>query len=187
MYTAADLRKGLKVEIDGAPYAITEFSFNKPGKGQSIYSCKLRNLLTGTSTVKQYRSADKIDKAEMNERKLHYSYKEGDDFVFMDENYDQISLTADNLGDGRYFLGENMEVSVLFHRDRPIEVTLPTFVEKIIVHTEPGARGDTANNVLKPAKIESGFELQIPLFVNQGDLVRIDTRTGTYVDRVSKG
>ncbi len=187
MYSASDLRKGLKIEIDGQPWVVTEFSFLKPGKGQAIYNCKLKNMITGTTMNKSYRSNDKMGKPQLDVKTVQYSYQEGDNYIFMDENYEQIELGADILGDSRYFLVEDIEVEILFHNDMPIEVTLPTFIEKEIVYTEPGARGDTATNVLKPAKIEGDYEIQVPLFINQGDIVKIDTRTGEYADRVSKG
>jgi elongation factor P len=186
MYSASDLRKGLKVEIDGAPYIITDFNFVKPGKGQAIYTCKLKNLANGSTLTRSYRSNDKIDKPELSQRTLVYSYQDGDQYVFMDENYAQVVMSPDELGDARYFLVEDIEVEALYHQGRPIEVTLPTFVEKEIVYTEPGVRGDTATNVMKPGKIDTGYEVAIPLFVNQGDIVKIDTRTGAYADRVLK-
>jgi len=185
MYTASDLRKGLKIEMDGQPYAITEFNFNKPGKGQAIYTCKLRNLVSGTTMTKQFRSADKIDKPELENKTLQYSYQEGDRYVFMDENFEQIMVSAEVLGDRRYFLTENMSVEVLYHNGKPLEVTLPNFVEKTIEYTEPGVRGDTATTVQKTAQLDNGYELQVPLFINTGDRIRIDTRTGAYVERVS--
>lgn len=186
MYSASDLRKGLKVEIDGSPYVITEFNFMKPGKGQAIYNCKLKHMVNGNTLSKSYRSNDKIDKPELEEKTLQYSYPDGDEYVFMDKNYEQVSIAQEVLGDGRFFLVEDISVDVLFHNGQPIEVTLPNFVEKEIVHAEPGARGNTATNVLKPATVEGGYEVQVPLFVNEGDIARIDTRTGEYVDRVRK-
>ena len=188
MYNVSDLRKGLKIEIDGDPYIVADFQFVKPGKGQALYRCKIRNLVSGGTIDKTYRAAEKIDKPDLHERALLYSYQDGDNYVFMDgETYDQVTITPDVLGDQRHFLVEDMEVSMLFHNARVIEVTLPNFVEKTIVETEPGARGDTATNVTKPAKVEGDYEIAVPLFVNEGDLVRIDTRTGKYADRVSKG
>ena len=187
MYTASDLRKGLKIEIDGDPYIITDFSFSKPGKGQAIYNCRMRNLISGSSLSRSYRSNDKIEKPQLEERKLHFVYMDGEQYVFMDENYEQTSISASVLGDLRYFLSDNLEVEVLFHNAKPIEVTLPTFVTKAIVQTEPGARGNTATNVMKPAKLDSGYVIQVPLFINEGDIIKIDTRTGGYADRVSKG
>ncbi len=188
MYTASDLRKGLKIEIDGAPCVITDFQFVKPGKGQALYRCKIKNLITGATVDKTYRAVEKIDKPNLEQRELIYSYQDGDHYVFMDSTtYEQIQLDADVLGDQRFFLVEDMEVEMLFHNNNPIEVTLPFFVEKEIVETEPGVRGDTATNVMKPAKIDNGYELSVPLFINQGDRIRIDTRTGKYADRISKG
>lgn len=185
MYSASDLRKGLRVEIDGAPYIITEFNFVKPGKGASIYNCKLKNLVTGSTLSKSYRSNDKIDEAKLEERTMRYSYQDGDNYVFIDKNFEQLSVSADVLGDSRFFLVEEAEVDILLHNDRPIGVELPTFVEKEIKETEPGFRGNPATNVLKPAKIEGGYVIQVPLFINQGDVIKIDTRTGMYSDRVS--
>ncbi|MDD4872782.1 MAG: elongation factor P [Kiritimatiellae bacterium] len=186
MYAVGDLRKGLKIEIEGVPYLVTEFSFLKPGKGQAVYTCRLKNLLTGSTMTKSYRSNESFGEPNIEEKKLRYSYKEGEDFVFVDENYEQVSISAEVLGNSKYFLSEDMPVEVLFYNGQPIEVTLPFFIEKKIIHTEPGARGNTATNVFKPAKIEGDFEIHVPLFINQGDIVRIDTRTGEYVDRVSK-
>jgi elongation factor P len=185
MFSASDLRKGLKIEIEGVPWVITEFTFTKPGKGQALYNCKMKNLLTGTTMQKTYRSVEKIDKPQLEQKNLQYSYQDGDQFVFMDENYEQLMLGPDVMGDAHRLLVEDIEVEVLFHNGKPIEVTLPNFVEKTILYTEPGARGDTATNVLKPAKIENDYEIQVPIFLNEGDKVKIDTRTGKYVERVS--
>jgi elongation factor P len=186
MYTSSDLRKGLKVELDGQPYIITEFQFTKPGKGQAIYTCRLKNMLTGLTVVKQYRSNEKFEKPALTESKLVYSYAEGDHYVFMDSDYAQVIIEADALGNNRYFLKEDTEVDVLFYNGRPVDVTLPTFVEMKIEQTEPGARGNTATNVMKPAVVGGGYEIPVPLFVNEGDVIRVDTRTGEYVDRVLK-
>lgn len=184
MFSASDLRKGLKIEIDGHPYVITEYTFTKPGKGQSIYSCRIKSMLDGSTQIKQYRSNDKLDKPQLEEKTLVYSYKDGDHYVFMDENYEQVMISEDVIGDQRYFLKEEIEVSILFHNDSAIGVELPIFVEREIIHTEPGARGNTATNVMKPATIEGGYEVQVPLFVNEGEVIKIDTRDGTYSERV---
>jgi elongation factor P len=186
MYTASDLRKGLRVQLDGQPYLITEFNFNKPGKGQAIYFCRMRNMLTGVSTTKTYRSNDVIDKPDLSERSMTYSYAESDHYVFLDSDYEQVLISGEVLGDARFFLIEDIKVDVLFFNNQPVAVTLPTFVEKRVVYTEPGARGNTATNVQKPAKLDGGFEVAVPLFVNEGDVVRIDTRTYEYADRVAK-
>lgn len=186
MYNASDLRKGLKIEIEGVPYEIVEFNFVKPGKGQAVYTCKMKNLISGSTLTKNYRSNDKMDEPALEDKTLAYSYANKDMFVFLDENYEQVSISGDALGVNRHFLSEDMEVEVMFHNGSPIEVKLPNFVEKTIVHTEPGVRGNTATNVTKPAQIEGGYEIQVPLFVNENDVARIDTRTGEYVDRVRR-
>ncbi len=187
MYNASDLRKGLKIEMDGVPFVVTEFNFVKPGKGQALYVCKLKNMISGGTVSKTFRSNDKIDKPDMEQKTLRYSYAEGDDCVFLDEDYNQITVPAAVLGDQRYFLSEDMAVEVVIYNGEPVDVTLPTFVEKTIVETEPGVRGNTATNVMKEARIEGGFALQVPLFINTGDIVKIDTRTSAYADRISKG
>ncbi len=188
-YDVSDLRKGLKIELDGDPYLVTEFDFCKPGKGQAIYRCKLRNMISGGTTDKSFRSGDRIDTPDLVERTLNYSYDEGDGvYVFIDPNSSEdFRIEESILGRNKYFLDDDMECTVLFFNNRPIEITLPYFVEKVIAETEPGVRGDTATNVTKPAKIENGYEISVPLFVNAGDVVRIDTRTGDYSDRVRKG
>ena len=187
MYNASDLRKGRKIEIDGEPYIVTNFDFCKPGKGQSLYRCKLKNMLTGSTMDRTFRSVDKLGKPDLSERDMIYSYADGPDYVFMDaKTYEEVRLSEKHLSDQKHFLIDNMECTILFFRDQPVEVTLPTFIEKAITSTEPGARGDTATNVTKPASVDNGYELQVPIFVNEGDVVRIDTRTGGYSERVSK-
>ena len=184
MLTASDLRKGLRIEIDGAPYIVTEFNFLKPGKGASIYNCKLKHMITGATLNRSYRSNDSFQEPNLEERTTRFSYVEGDQYVFMDKNFEQLNVNAEVLGNSRFFLIEEIEVMILIHNGRPIGVELPTFVEKEIIETEPGYRGNTATNVLKSAKIVGGYEIQVPLFINQGDVVKIDTRTGGYGDRV---
>ena len=186
MYTTSDLKKGLKVELDGVPFTIVDLHFQKPGKGQAVYTCKLKNLLTGNVLTKTYRSGASIEEAGLEERTLVYSYADGPQHVFMDENYEQVEIGRERLGDAVRFLAEDMEVTFLYHRGKIIEVNLPNFVEKRVVATEPGARGNTATNVLKPATVEGGHVAQVALFINEGDIVKIDTRTGEYVERVRK-
>ena len=188
-YDVSDLRKGLKIELEGYPYLVTEFDFCKPGKGQAIYRCKLRNMINGNTTDTAFRSGDAIGTPDLEERTLNYSYDGGDGFyIFTDaQTYDEVRIGDDVLGRNKFFLDDDMECQVLFYQGKPIDITLPFFVEKVIAETEPGVRGDTATNVTKPARIENGYEISVPLFVNAGDLVRIDTRTGEYSDRVKKG
>ena len=187
MYTSSNLRKGLKIEIDDHPWVITEFEFCKPGKGQALYRCKLKNMITAITMDRTFRANDKFEKAVLDERDCIYSYNDGDNYIFSDnETYEEIYIKASVLGEKTYFLIENAECKILLHKNRPIDVTLPTFIEKKIANTEPGVRGDTATNVTKTAKLDNGYEIQVPLFVNNGDMIKIDTRTGEYSERISK-
>ena len=187
MYEVSDLKKGLKIEIEGEPYEVVDFEFHKPGKGQAIYRCKLKNMFTGATIEKNYRSSDKIAKAELVETDMIFSYVENDKYVFLDaETFEQVLVDADLLGQKKNFLNPDTECKILFYKDTPLDVSIPVFVEAKIAKTEPGARGDTATNTTKPAYLENGYEINVPLFVNEGDLVKIDTRTGDYSERVSK-
>ena len=189
MYTASDLRKGLKIELDGVPYEVVEYNFVKPGKGQAMYKCRIKNLITKTTQDRTFREVDQIGKPDLEQRTVSFSYFDGHNYVFTDpKTFEEFSLDEATLGDARYFLSDDVEVSLLFHNGRVISLEfVKPFVEKQVVETEPGVRGDTATNVTKPAKIDSGYELRVPLFINVGDWIRIDTRTGEYTDRVSKG
>jgi elongation factor P len=186
MYSASDLRKGLKIELEGVPFEITEFQFVKPGKGAAMYKCRIRNMITGGTQDRTFREVEKIGKPDIYSRELVYTYNHGSTFTFSDpETYEEVEISADTIGDKKWFLIEEMHVDILFFNGKPIEFNLPVFVEKEIIDTEPGFRGDTANNVTKPAKLDNGYELQVPIFINPGDIVRVDTRTGKYADRVS--
>ena len=188
MYNASDLKKGLKIEIEGDPCVITHFEFSKPGKGQALYRCKIKNLLSGNTFDKTYRSVDKIDRCDLMSRDFTFSYMDAEQYVFSDnQTYEEAYVDQAVLGNQANFIVDDMQVEILFHNDRALEVTLPNFIEMTISETEPGARGDTATNVQKPAKLENGYELAVPIFINEGDLIRIDTRTGEYADRISKG
>lgn len=188
MYSASDLKKGLKIEIDGDPCMITNFEFSKPGKGQALYRCKIKNLVTGNQFDKTYRSVEKIKRCSLMSRDFTFSYFDGENYVFSsNETYEEETLGAELLGDLKHFITDDMKVEILFHNDRALDITLPNFVEMEISETEPGARGDTATNVMKPAKLSNGSEINVPIFINEGDIVRVDTRTGTYSDRISKG
>ena len=187
MIGTSDLRKGIKLKIDGAPHVVTDFNFTKPGKGQAVYRCKLKNMLTGNSFDKSWRSGDKMEKADLRSGSLIYSYLDGEEYVFMDpKSYEQTYISEKTIGDQKYFLIDDAECEVLYFEGKAIEVSLPNFVVKEITYTEPGAKGDTATNVLKPAQIDSGYEVNVPLFINEGDFIKIDTRTGEYSERVKK-
>lgn len=185
MLESGDLRKGLKLEIDGAPYIITQFEFVKPGKGQALYKCRLKNMLTGAQFDRTYRSGEKFNEAQMEEIEMEYLYAEGERYCFMNtKNYEQEYLTAEQVGENVHLLKENIFCNVLFFQERAIGVTLPIFVELKIVKADPWVKGDTASGDSKPATLETGYVLQIPPFVEEGETIRIDTRTGQYVERV---
>jgi elongation factor P len=185
MYTSSDLKKGLKIEIDATPWVITEFDFSKPGKGQAIYNCKLKNMITGTTMNRSFRSNDKFDKPELMQTSLRFSYENAGHYIFMNDDYEEIDVDTGVLGQNKYFLVDDMEVSALIYNERVIEVELPNLVERAVVSCDVGAKGNTAaGKVMKPAQVEGGYELQVPLFINEGDTIRIDTRTGEYNDRV---
>ncbi|MGA1194177.1 MAG: elongation factor P [Kiritimatiellia bacterium] len=185
-YSASDLRKGLKIEVEGIPYEITEFQFVKPGKGAAMYKCRIRNMITGGTQDRTFREVEKIGKPDIMSRELVYTYESAGNYVFSDpETYEEVEISADAIGERKWYLKEEMHVDILFFNGKPIDFDLPVFVEREVVETEPGFRGDTANNVTKPAKLENGYEVQVPIFINEGDIVRIDTRTGKYADRVS--
>ena len=187
MYSASDLRKGLKIQIDGEPYIITEFEFSKPGKGQALYRCKMRNMISGNQFTNTYRSNDKFEKADLAERNMQYLYNQDDEYHFMDtENYEQLFLSGEQMGDNVNFLVDNMEVQVLFFGDRPIDISLPIFVNLEVTQADPWARGDTSGTDTKPVTVETGYQLQVPPFVEEGDKIQIDTRTGEYVTRVKE-
>lgn len=185
MYSTADFKKGLKIEIDGTPYVIVDFLHVKPGKGGAFVRTKLKNLLTGRVIDQTFRAGERVRRPDLMEREMQYLYREGDNFYMMDnETFDQIFLTGEQLGDARLFLKENLNVKVLFFNRQPVAVELPTFVELAVAETEPGVRGDTATGGSKPATLETGAVIQVPLFVEQGDMVKVDTRTGEYIERV---
>lgn len=187
IYDINDVRKGNKLNIDGQPFVVVSVDFRKPGKGTPSTVVKMKNMITGAVLERTYKAGEKLDGADIEEREMTFSYAEGDHLVFMDtQTYEQLHVDAKTLEDSRGFLLDNAVCQVLLHNGQPIGVTLPTFIEVEVVETEPGFKGDTANNVLKPARISTGATVQVPLFINVGDMVRIDTRTGEYADRVGK-
>lgn len=185
MYSTAEFKKGLKIELDGTPYMIVEFQHVKPGKGGAFVRTKLKNLLTGRVLDQTFRSGERVKKPDLMEREMQYLYREGDQYCMMDnETYEQIMLTPEQMGDARLYLTENLNVKVLFFNQQPVAVEVPLFVELAVAQTEPGVRGDTATGGTKPATLESSAVIQVPLFINEGDRVKVDTRTGTYIERV---
>ena len=184
MASTADFRKGLKIELEGEPYIITDFLHVKPGKGGAFVRTKLKSLVTGNVIDRTFRSGEKVQTPELEEKTMQYLYHEGDTYHFMDSGtYEQFTLSGKLLGEDSNFLQENVEVKILFHNDQPIGVELPFFVELTIVQTEPGVKGDTASGGTKPATVETGAVIQVPLFLNEGDVIKVDTRTGEYIER----
>jgi elongation factor P len=187
MYSCADLKKGLKLMIDGEPHVITAFDFTKPGKGQALYKCKLRNMITGSLFDRTYRSGESFAPASLEDRDMQYLYQDDSGYVFMDQkSYEQIHLSEETLGDDKYLLIDNMEVKILIFNGRGIGITLPNFVNLKVTQADPWVKGDTAAGNSKPAVVETGYNLQVPSFVEEGDLIQIDTRTGQYVTRVKE-
>jgi elongation factor P len=187
MIESGDLRKGLKLDIDGEPYVIVQFEFVKPGKGQALYKCKLKNMVTGVQFDKTFRSGEKFKTADLEEVEMEYLYFDGDSYCFMNtSNYEQEMMSADQVGEASNLLKENTVCSVLLFEGHPIGVTLPNFVNLRITQAEPWAKGDTASGDTKPATLETGLVVQVPPFVNEGEKVKIDTRTGAYVERVKE-
>jgi elongation factor P len=185
MYSTADFRKGLKIEWEGTPYVIVDFQHVKPGKGGAFVRTKIKNLINGRVIDQTFRSGEKVERPDLQEKDMQYLYAEGDRYCFMDnETYEQIYLAAEQLGDSKDFLQDNLNLKVLYYKGQPIAVELPTFVELTVTHTEPGFKGDTATGGTKPATLETGAVIQVPLFIDIGDRLKVDTRTGTYVERL---
>ncbi len=182
-----EFRSGMKVELEGQPYTIVSNEFFKPGKGQSLNRLRLKHLITGRTIDRNLKSGDKLDVADVVEIKMRMLYKEVDGIVFMDDiSFEQVKISLTSLGDTLQWLMDDQVYNIIFYKGNPITVEPSTFVEMVIIETSPGVRGDTASGrVLKPAIVESGAKVQVPIFVEQGEKIKIDTRTGDYVSRVN--
>ena len=186
-YKVGDFKKGLKVQINGEPYVMTHYEFKKPGKGNAMYICKLKNLLRGTTLDRTFKGGDTLEEADIFDADAEYLYRQADTFVFMHkETFEQYEMTAEQIGDDWKYLKENMVIQLTFFAGNPILMTPPNHVDLLVEYCEPGAKGDTSTNVRKPVKVETGGEFQTPIFINQGDVIRIDTRTGEYSERVKQ-
>lgn len=182
----SELRKNAKLELDGHPYVVTEFQFVKPGKGQGLYKCKLKNMITGAVLERTWRSGERLEQANVESKKMQYLYASDETFTFMDnQTYEQVELPESVVGDDKHFLLDNLECEVLFYNDRPVGISLPSHVVMEIVECEPGVKGDTATNVTKAATIQTGYVVQVPLFIKAGERIKVDTRSGEYVERVN--
>jgi len=185
MYETSDFRNGLKVEVDGQPYAIVYFQFVKPGKGTAFTRTKLKNLLSGAVIERTYRTGETLPEADVEEQPMQFLYNTGDTFTFMNtETYEQVELDRKFIGDDVGFLMENLEVTVLFYKSRAVNITLPNFIESKVAWTEPAVKGNTSQGVMKAAKLECGATIQVPIFLSEGDMLKVDTRTAEYVSRL---
>jgi len=188
MYETSDFRNGLKVEVEGDPYVIVYFQFVKPGKGTAFTRTKLKSLLSGAVIERTFRSGDVVGTPDIEETLMQYLYNNGEVYTFMNtESFEQVELQAKLLGEDAKFLTENLEVTVLFYKGRAVSFTLPNFIESKVQWTEPAVKGNTAQGALKMARLECGAEVGVPLFIQEGELLKIDTREGgAYVQRVNK-
>ncbi|MGE5597894.1 MAG: elongation factor P [Bacteroidota bacterium] len=187
MVSVNDFRTGLTIELDGDLYSVVEFMHVKPGKGAAFVRSKLRNVRTGYVVERTFNAGEKVNLARVEVREMQYLYRAEDDFFFMDmENYEQLTLTAAKIGDAVKYLKENMTIEVQMYQNEAIGVTLPNTVELAVVDTAPGFKGDTATGGSKPATLETGAVVTVPFFVNVGDVIQVDTRTGAYLKRVGK-
>ena len=187
MYGVSDFRRGLKIQIDQTPYSIIDFEHVKPGKGAAFTRTKLRDLRSGRVLEHTFRSGEKITKPDVFETDMQYLYKDGDRFVFMDsKTYDQVEVGADLLGNDADYLLEGMTVKVVMFDGRVIGIELPNFVVLKVVQCDPAVKGDTVTGAIKPAIVETGAKFNVPLFINEGDSIKVDTRSADYVERVRK-
>jgi elongation factor P len=182
-----DIRKGLKIQLDGVPYAITEHQFVKPGKGQSFTRCRIKNLMTGNVIERTWKSGESVELADVETRKMSYSWDEGDSLVFMDTNTgDQLHVMKDKVGDEVRFVSEGLDCEVTLFNGNAIGIELPPSVVLQIKESEPGVKGDTASGATKPARLSTGAVVNVPLFIKEGEWVKVDTRTGEYLERVNR-
>ena len=181
----SDFKNGLRIELSGEPFTVLYFQHVKPGKGGAFVRTKVKNLRNGKIVEKTFRAGEKLVAADVEDRTMQYLYHDGDSFVFMDSvSYDQIPFSEDQIGDARKYLLENIEVDVLFWKNNPINIALPAFIVAEVTQCDPGMKGDTAQGATKPATVETRAVVQVPLFIKEGEKIRIDTRTGEYVERV---
>ncbi len=179
-------RRGLKIEIDKEPWEIVEFQHVKPGKGSAFVRTRIKNMLTGRTIDKTFKSGDVVGKPDMEEKEMQYLYREGDHYNFMDnKSYEQTFLTEEQMGEAKSFIKENTTTHILFYNGRAIGVDIPNSMDLKVVKCDPGVRGDTVSGATKPATLETGYVVKVPLFIDEGDVLRIDTRTGEYLTHVA--
>jgi len=185
-YNTSDFRKGLKVQIDGEPYLIIEMNFVKPGKGNAMYKCKMKNLIRGTNLDRTYKGGDSLESADVETTQVQFLYRQAEDYVFMDgTTFEQYEVPGDVAGDIWKYLKDGMECTMTLYNGRAIVIEPPPHVALEVIECAPGTKGDTATNVTKPAKVETGAEFSVPGFIKEGNVIKVDTRSGDYVERVS--
>lgn len=186
MYSTTDFKKGLRIEMEKEPYEIIDFQHVKPGKGGAFVRTKLKSLISGKVIDRTLRAGEKVDTPNIEEKNMQYLYDEGNSFVFMDnETYDQVHIDKEASAESAGFLLENIHVKILYYNGKPVNIEVPNFIDLKIAKTEPGLRGDTVSGATKPATLETGLVISVPLFLNEGDIIKVDTRTKTYIERVS--
>jgi elongation factor P len=182
----SEFRKGLKIEVDGEPFEIVEFQHVKPGKGSAFVRTSIKSLLSGRLLQPTFKSGDKVGKPDIEEREMQFLYQQGEDYYFMDNrNYEQTFVNEKVLGEQKFFLKENINASILFYNGKALGISLPNSVDLKVTKCDPGIRGDTVSGALKPAILETGYQVNVPLFINEGDVLKIDTRDGKYLTRVA--
>lgn len=185
MVSTSEFRNGLVMNLEGELYTIVDFQHVKPGKGGAFVRTRIKNIKTGRVLDRTFRSGDKVEDVRLEQKTAQFLYKSDHDFVFMDtSSFDQITLTEDVVGDSALYIKENLEVELVFHGEIPISVVIPNFVNLTIMKTDPGLKGDTVSGATKPATLESGAVVNVPLFLQEGVVIKVDTRTGIYVERV---
>jgi elongation factor P len=187
MYENADFKKGLKIMCEGAPYQILDFQHVKPGKGNQFTRTKMRNLLTGQQLERTFKSGERFEVPNVENKEMQFLYKDDSGWNFMDQsNYEQLTMNATEVGDAANYLTENLTVTIMIYNDRPVSVDVPKAVNLKVAKADPGIKGDRVTGATKPATMETGLVVGVPLHINEGDLLRIDTSTGDYVERVNK-
>jgi elongation factor P len=186
MYETGDFKKGLKLMVEGKPYVIVDFQHVKPGKGNQFSRTKLRNMLTGQNLEVTFKSGEKFEVPNVENKEMTFLYKDDSGYNFMDQtSYEQITMSDEDLGESRFYLVENLKVVVLFYNEKAVAVDVPKAVNLKVAKSDPGIKGDRVSGATKPAEMESGLVVQVPLHINEGDVLRIDTQTGDYVERVN--
>jgi len=184
MISSGDFRKGSKLMYEGGPYIVVDFMHVKMGRGRPHVKAKMKNLLTGNVIEKSFLTTESFDEPDLENRKMQFLYSQSDEFTFMDSTtFDQLTVAGEMLGDSKWYLIENDEYDVLLYQGNPISIDLPASVVLTVIESEPAVKGDSVSNIMKPAKVETGLEIKVPLFVKEGDKIKIDTRTGQYIER----